>query len=399
MKNSLLILAAAISGMPLAAQETIWAGAGEIVSPDVTPDGSVTFRINAPQASKIEITGTMMPQQEVTTPQGMTFKVAGKADMLKDENGVWTYTVPTLAPELYTYNIIVDGVTVNDPSNVYRLRDINSITDFFIVPGKASAPYMVNNIPHGTVAKVWCPSAQADNGRRLTVYTPAGYETDTSRRYPVLYLHHGMGGDENAWTELGRASQILDNLIAQGKAEPMIVVMPNGNIAMEAGPGETSAGLKQPTTRLPHTMDGLYEESFPEIQSFIDANYRTIPDKAHRAIAGLSMGGYHSLNISRNHPDDFGYIGLFSAAVDRGQNSTSSVNADPDGKLRRLAQAKPALYWIAIGNEDFLYDSNKEYLKKLDDIGLNYVFVESDGGHIWKNWRTYLTQFLPLLFK
>ncbi|MDE6286335.1 MAG: esterase, partial [Muribaculaceae bacterium] len=219
------------------------------------------------------------------------------------------------------------------------------------------------------------------------------------KSYPVFYLLHGMGGDENAWSELGRATQILDNMIARGEVEPMIVVMTNGNVDMQAAPGETSAGFVAPTTQLPSTMNGMFETHFPDVVNFVDSHYRTIPDKAHRAIAGLSMGGFHSLHISKEYPDMFDHVGLFSAAILPREGATSPIYADFDGKLARQFAAKPALYWIAIGDKDFLYSANKDYRAMLDSHNYPYEYVESPDGHIWKNWRIYLTQFLPKLFK
>jgi enterochelin esterase family protein len=232
--------------------------------------------------------------------------------------------------------------------------------------------------------------------RRMTVYTPAGYES-SSRRYPVLYLLHGMGGDEEAWTSLGRAAEILDNLIAEGRAEPMIVVMPNGNAAMQAAPGESSTGLIAPEFNLPHTMDGLFESSFMDIVKWVDRTYRTRANKQSRAIAGLSMGGFHSMTISRANPDAFAYVGLFSAATEPFKSAEVYENAD--AKLAAQFAKKPALYWIGIGRDDFLYDANTIYRAKLDDNGYRYTYYESDGGHCWRNWRVYLTEFVPLLFK
>ncbi|MCD8194237.1 MAG: esterase, partial [Tannerellaceae bacterium] len=214
-----------------------------------------------------------------------------------------------------------------------------------------------------------------------------------------FYLLHGMGGDENAWSELGRTAQILDNLIAQGKAKPMIVVMTNGNAALEAAPGESSLGYVAPNMQLPKTMDGSFETSFPEIVNFIDKNYRTIKNKQNRAIAGLSMGGFHSLHISKQYPDLFNYIGLFSAAViPPDGNAQSPVYEHLEEKLKVQFAKKPALYWIAIGNTDFLYQANVDYRQLLDEKGYPYEYYETGEGHIWKNWRIYLTEFVPKLF-
>ncbi len=234
--------------------------------------------------------------------------------------------------------------------------------------------------------------------RRLTVYTPAGYEKG-NKRYPVFYLLHGMGGDENAWSELGRATQILDNLIAQGKAEPMIVVMTNGNAALQAAPGESSLGYAAPSIQLPKTMEGSFETAFPDVVKFIDSTYRTIAKKQSRAIAGLSMGGYHSMHISKEYPDMFDYVGLFSAAIMPDKNVKSPIYDNLEEKLAAQFAKKPALYWIAIGDKDFLFKANADYRKMLDEKGYEYGYYETGEGHIWKNWRIYLTEFLPMLFK
>ena len=233
--------------------------------------------------------------------------------------------------------------------------------------------------------------------RRLSVYTPAGYETGDAS-YPVLYLLHGMGGDEEAWLTQGRAAQIFDQLIADGRIEPMIVVMPNGNASEEAAPGETHHGLVPPTIALPHTMDGAFEEAFPDIVTFVDKTYRTKADKHQRAIAGLSMGGFHSLHTSKQYPDLFDYIGLFSAAINPRQEG-SAIYDDFDGKLIKQFSDRPVLYWIAIGNDDFLYKDNEAFRARLDRLGLPYEYHESAGGHIWKNWRAYLAEFAGRIFR
>jgi enterochelin esterase family protein len=211
-----------------------------------------------------------------------------------------------------------------------------------------------------------------------------------------------MGGDENAWSELGRAAQIMDNLIAQGKAEPMIVVMTNGNISQEACPGETSEGFRVPTMMLPKTMEGSFEAAFPDVVRFVEKTYRVKKDKTHRAIAGLSMGGFHSLYISINNPDLFGYVGLFSAAVDKQQNDQGgfpNVYENRDVKIDELFSKNPKLFWIGIGKTDFLYKSNADLCCYLDSKGYKYEYVETDGGHVWRNWRIYLTMFVQRIFK
>ena len=389
MKNSIKSIVAIcmmVLLMPVAAlaQQALWGGP-KLVSPEIHENKTVTFRIKAPKAVKVQVLGDFLSK--------------GVADLVENKEGVWEYTTPEpLAPELYSYAFVVDGLKVNDPNNVYMIRDVATVNNIFIVGGERADLYKVNKVPHGSVAKVWYHSPSLGIDRRMTVYTPAGYET-SGKRYPVFYLLHGMGGDENAWSELGRAAQILDNLIAQGKAEPMIVVMTNGNADLEAAPGESSLGYMPPTTRLGKTMEGSFETHFPEVVKFIDKNYRTKANKKNRAIAGLSMGGFHSLHISKQYPDMFDYVGLFSAAIMPGKNATSPIYKDMEGKLKLQFAKKPALYWIAIGKTDFLYKANKEYRKLLDEKGYPYEYFENEDGHIWRNWRIYLTEFTPKLFK
>lgn len=381
--------------MGCVAQQALW-GTPQLISPEVNADKTVTFRLKAPDAEKVQVTGDFLPVQKIQTPYG-EFDGPGVADLKKNSEGVWEFTTTPLSPELYSYIFLVDNLRMTDPSNVYQIRDVASVTNVFLIDGDYASSYKVSDVPHGTVSKVWYHSPTLDTDRRMTVYTPAGYEKG-DRRYPVLYLLHGMGGDENAWTELGRAAQILDNLIAEGKAEPMIVVMPNGNVDMAAAPGESSLGFTPPTIALPKTMEGTYETHFPDIVKFVDSTYRTIPDKNHRAIAGLSMGGFHSLQISKEYPDMFDYVGLFSAAILPDKKVSSPIYENLEEKLQKQFEKSPALYYIAIGDKDFLYAANQEYRKLLDEKGYKYVYEESPEGHIWKNWRIYLSDFLPRLF-
>jgi len=318
--------------------------------------------------------------------------------MTKDEKGIWSYATKPLDSDLYSYSFLVDGLKTTDPNNVYLIRDVASVFNVFIVGGGKADLYKVNKVPHGTVARRWYDSPGNSLTRRITIYTPFGYES-SKEKYPVLYLLHGMGGDEEAWIALGRTSQILDNLIAQGKAKPMIVVMTNGNVAQEAAPGESSLGMYKPTFQLPNTMDGKFEETFTDVIKFVESNYRVKAEKSGRAIAGLSMGGYHSLHISRYYPNTFDYVGLFSAAVMPDAKVTSKVYADIDGTLNIQMKNGYKLYWIGIGKSDFLFKFNEEYRAKLDKMGMKYVYRESEGGHTWTNWRVYLSEFTPLLFK
>lgn len=402
MKKLMIIAALCLAGTVAQAQQNLnWGQGDQVASPVVNADNTVTFNLVAPQAQKVQITGDFLPAKKIEY-QGNTYDSPGVADLVKNDKGVWSFTSDKLQPELYTYNMIVDGVKIIDPLNVYNIRDINNLFSVLLIGGNARTDlYKVNKVAHGTVSKVWYESPTAGITRRCTVYTPAGYET-SGKDYPVFYLLHGIGGDENAWSELGRAAQIMDNLIAQGKAEPMILVMTNGNISEEACPGETSNGFRVPTMMLPKTMEGSFETAFPDVVKFIEKTYRVKKDKAHRAIAGLSMGGFHSLFISINNPDLFDYIGLFSAAVDQQQpdpNGHPEIYADRNGKIDKLFAKNPKLFWIGIGKTDFLFKNNNDLRAYLDSKHHKYTYLETDGGHIWRNWRIYLSEYAPLLFK
>lgn len=408
MKKKLVCVAVSVMlALSSWAQQALFSS-NDIISPDVANDGTVTFRLFAPKAVKVQITGDFLLQEKVDSPFGKIEK-AGIMDMEEGEDGIWTYTSEKLLPELYTYKFKVDGLDYLDPSNVYMCRDIASYTNIFIVEkvtGDKGDLYSVNDVPHGNIAKVWYNSPTLKMKRRMTVYTPAGYEE--GGRYPVLYLLHGAGGDEDAWTTLGRAAQIMDNLIATSKVKPMIVVMTNGNTNCKAAPGEWSRGMYKPffmghTTAKPVAS---MEESFPDVVKYVEDHYRTLKGKKNRAICGLSMGGGHSFAISKRYPDMFDYVGLFSAAIFMGGNDDpqkttfDKMNEDEQfGKeVATIFAANPKLYWIAIGNTDFLYKSNADYRKYLDSKGYKYEYLETDGGHVWRNWRIYLTLFTQKLF-
>lgn len=382
MKKLTILAVALMMSVAAMAQQALWGGA-TAVSPEINADNSVTFRLNAPKARAVQVSGDFAD---------------GAANMVQNERGVWEYTTEPLAPELYSYAFTMDGVKIADPSNVYQIRDVASVTNYFIIGGGQAELYKTNDVPHGSIHKDWYYSASEDFTRRLTVYTPAAY--DGKKRFPVLYLLHGIGGDEEAWMDLGRASQILDNLIAKGEAEPMIVVMTNGNISQQAAPGYGPEGFPVPSMGLPKTMEGSFEAAFPEVVKFIDGKYRTIAKKSSRAIAGLSMGGFHSMHISKEYPDMFNYVGLFSAALNvNGQQQGSPIYQNVDQKVDTQFAKGVKLYWIACGNTDFLIQNNRDFMKGLDARGHDYIYYETEGGHIWRNWRDYLSKFVPQIFK
>ena len=396
MKKYIVIALLCLTGL-VQAQEALFSGQ-QVSSPQVNDDKTVTFRLSAPQADTVQVTGDFLPSVKVDTPMGKV-DGPGKALLTKNEEGVWSFTTSVLAPELYNYAFIIDGFKTTDPANPFLIRDVASVTNIFIVPGEQADLYRVQDVPHGTVASRWYDAKTLGFDRKISIYTPPGYESATAE-YPVLYLLHGAGGDEEAWLSLGRTAQIMDNLIAQGKAQPMIVVMPNGNVGQDAAPGAGSDGYYTPQFMTPETMNGKYEAQFKDIISFVESNYRVKADKAHRAIAGLSMGGYHSLHISRYYPNTFDYVGLFSAAImAREDKSGAGVYDNFEETLKTQKDNGYQLYCIAIGKTDFLYDANTAFRKQLDQMDMPYEYTESEGGHIWRNWRVYLSEFVQLLFE
>ena len=408
MKKTLSIALCAICAVSAVAQEKLFQSAN-VQSPVVNADGTVTFNLFAPKAIKVEVTGDFLPTTKIEVPGFGTVEQPGVAQLTEGKDGIWSYTTSMLAPELYSYTFNIDGMTgVKDPANIYVNRDIVSFSNIFIVSEKQGDKgdiYRVNEVKHGNLAKVWYDSPTLKMQRRMTIYTPAGY--DKGKNYPVLYLMHGAGGDENAWSELGRAAQILDNLIATGKAKPMIVVMPNGNTDCQAAPGEWSRGMYQPTFMGSVNQKSIatMDESFMDIVKYVESHYKVAKNKKNRAICGLSMGGGHTFATSKRYPDTFNYIGLFSAGLHISGDRTKSFyqllqeNTEVQKQLARLFASKPALYWIAIGKTDFLYQQNSDLRKYLDEKGYPYEYLETDGGHIWRNWRIYLTEFAQKIFK
>ena len=359
------------------AQENLWQSAG-VTSPEVLADGSVVFRYFAPEAESVAVVGDF---------------AVGEQSMSKSESGVWEFRTAPLASEYYTYTFVVDGNTgVIDRSNVYTVRDVGTVMNYFIVGGGCGDLYKAQRVPHGAVSRVWATTE--GRSRRMTVYTPAGYEADY-RNYPVLYLLHGMGGDEEAWVATGRVAEIMDNLIAEGRVVPMIVVMPNGCMRHDAAPGYSEEGFYKPY--MSGSMDGSFEEYFADIVAWTDAHYRTYPLKERRAIAGLSMGGFHAMQISKRYPDMFDYVGLFSAAIYRGEEGVAMYE-NLEQTIAEQFERGVALYWIGIGEDDFLYDENVRFRAMLDSHDYEYEYVESAGGHTWRNWRCYLTTFAERLF-
>jgi enterochelin esterase-like enzyme len=403
-------------------------GAAPVRSPEIAQDGKVTFRLLAPSA--VSVIARNSTGGFADWPGG------NDVTMNKADNGVWSATIGPLKPEYYTYFFVVDGVRTMDPQNPVHTRNGTNYSNVLRIPGDLTNDYAVNDVPHGTVAQVWYPSPMLKLTRRLYVYTPPGYETGKAR-YPVFYLLHGGGGDEGDWTNLGRAPQILDNLIAQGKAKPMIIVMTNENsnqiaspevgVAPQAGgpgAGAPAQGAAQPG----NPMQGPAMVTFPksiiaDLIPFIDKAFRTLPNRENRAIAGLSMGGGMTLLAAFNNLDKFAWVATFSAGLPpmpgvavpinpplpnaanlRGPDVNNTIDkkklADLLPQLNASANARLRLFYVAIGAEDGLITAHNAFKELLKEKGVNASIVETHGyGHEWAFWRIALRDFAPRLFK
>jgi enterochelin esterase-like enzyme len=370
-------------GTKIQAQENSNRQGPRIISPDISADNSVTFRLFSKNANSVSLIGSWMGMKETK-------------DMTKNVEGVWSVKIDPLEPSLYHYNFLLDSVSIIDPANPRAMRDGTRYASTLIIPGKGSDIFEVNDVPHGTVSKTWFNSPTLGLNRRMYVYTPAGYEQNTEK-YPVLYLLHGGGGDEDAWTSLGRANYILDNLIAQGKAKPMIIVMTNGNPNQKAALTETAP---VPTKEVFFTLAEKFPESLvKDVIPYVEKNYRVIANSSNRAIAGLSMGCLQTQIAALNNPELFKFMGLFSLGLhDNFADVNTRLIAAYDKNLKTL-QANYKLFYIGCGKSDFVYSGVQVLRKKLDENNFKYTYNETAGGHTWANWRTYLSDFASALFK
>jgi enterochelin esterase-like enzyme len=419
-------IALLLSTSPVVSQQM--AGRGQqgprVVSPEVFPNKTVIFRLLAPKASAVVLNGS--------------WDIGTDIPMTKDDQGIWSVTVGPLGEQLWWYSFNVDGVKVLDPGNGEYSRDGNRYDNWLMISGPFSDSWEFKpDVPHGAVQSVWYPSPiLKQKGRRMYVYTPPDYMTSTAR-YPVLYLLHGGGGDEDQWINLGRTNVIMDNLIAAGKVKPMIVVMPNGNanqivaqgygygpIPRPAGPGRGAgapavpaagagrgaaapapaaagagrgtAGGVPPAGGGRGMMAGPYEGSYPhslvkEILPFVDKNYRTIPNKDNRAIAGLSMGGMHTVQATNNNPGVFGWIAVWSAG---GQDTPEFLAA-----LTKLKDSGVKHYYVGAGTTDFARSGSESLYKIAQKVGLKTSWHETPGPHYYLIWRVFLGDFGSMLFR
>jgi enterochelin esterase-like enzyme len=379
------------------------APAPRLRSPQIADDHRVTFRIFAPKASEVTFNADWIG--------------ATNLPMTREDQGVWSITVGPLDAQLYGYWFLVDGIRTLDPSNSETERDGNRFSSLLMVSGPADAMWDFKDVPHGTVAQVWYPSPTLHlDQRRMYVYLPPDYKANGTKKYPVLYLLHGAGGDEDAWITMGRANIILDNLIAAGKAVPMIVVMPNGNatqsVAQGFGDGPTPS-VQQVTAPAPNPAPGgnpaansgprpqppaqPYAGSYPEsivkdIVPFVQNNFRVYTDKNHRAIAGLSMGGGQTVTTTNNNPNLFGYIGVFSAGGRVGDTMFES-------QLMEIKKDGVKLYWTGAGDTDLARSGMMALETDLKSKNFPTSYKEIPGRHYWFLWRDFLSDYAGQIFK
>ena len=362
-----------------------------VISPEVTPDRKIVFRVYAPDAHDVRVAGTDMPG------------LAQGGHMSKDEKGIWEVTFGPVDPGAYRYNLVVDGATVLDANNPSVSESNDSPWSMVYVPGAAFMD--TQDVPHGSVETVTYYSKTLQKFRRLHVYLPPGYET-SSKKYPIFYLLHGAGDSDDSWTSVGRAGFILDNLIAAGKAKPMVVVMPAGHTARRP------FGNGAPAARDLNFNDDFVRDFESDIMPLAETRYRVETDRAHRAIAGLSMGGAHTLIIGISHLDKFAYLGVFSSGllstfpVRLPGSGSDAAPADPTWENQNRAQLENAalkkglkLFWFSTGADDFLINNTRATVELFKKYGFAPEFHESTGAHTWINWRNYLNEFAPRLFQ
>ena len=337
-------------------------------SPEVQADRQVTFRLRAPKAGEVVVAGQW---------------ANGRASLTKDTNGVWSVTVGPIEPGVYEYSFVVDGLAMIDPGNpaIKPMREPR--TSILQLHGETPSLYDFQDVPHGVVHLHTYFSKSLGHPRDLAVYTPPGYEQQPDARFPTLYLQHGSGDNQATWTVHGKAHWILDNLIAQGRAKPMVIVMADGHAVV---PGFGMGAFQNNTTAFEHDL-------LEDVMPLVEANYRVKTGAADRAIVVLSMGGDQSLRIGLTHPDRFAWVGGFSAAAPSREVLGNALD-DADGLNQKLR-----LLWIGCGKDDFLLKRNEEFMALLKEKNVRFDWHPSDGGHSWPVWRIYLTELAPKLFQ
>lgn len=333
-----------------------------ISSPDVNADHSITFRYYSRTAQRVYVSGEFL-----TKPIPLS----------KDTSGIWSVTVAPVKPDIYPYSFWIDSVQIADPNNTYVFANERFKRSIVDIPGDQPLIHSLQNVPHGKISYCFYPSSTLGTTRTLLVYTPPGFNANGKTKYPVLYLIHGGSDTEETWTKVGRANLIADNLIAQGKAKPMIIVMPYANVF--------------PASREKFTADMMQD-----IIPFVEANYPVTKDGAHRAIAGFSVGGGQTLNIGLTNTDMFGYVCSYApfTATDEFKKNFTDWNPDAAAINKQLK-----LFTISVGTEDFLYESVKQNIAMYKEKKLKVEPLIVPGGHTWMNCKLYLTNTLQQIFK
>ena len=362
-----------------------------LVSPEVAADHRVTFRIYAPKAAEVSVSGDWVAQGRGTRGQ-----------LEKDERGVWSVTLGPFMPDFYSYSFNVDGVKTVDPKNAMIKQGLSTVDNMFEVPGDETAFEDTKPVPHGEIRIAWYQSNTLDRMRSMHVYTPPGYDNNNAK-YPVFYLLHGGGDDDSGWSTIGRAGFIMDNLLAARKVKPMIVVMPNGSMPPVANapvfvPGAPPSPAV--TAAAAAAQERFANELLTDVMPYVEKNYRVISNRDNRAIAGLSMGGGQTLRIAPSNLDKFAYIGVWSMGVNptatpdfETRNAHFFENPDKTNKMIKV-------FWVAVGEQDTLVGAGAKNLNEiLSTHGIKHEYHESEGGHTWINWRHYLNDYAQLLFR
>jgi enterochelin esterase-like enzyme len=355
-----------------------------LISPEVRPDHHVTFRIYAPKASEVTVSGDWL----------VNFNDRPK--LVKDDKGVWSATVGPLAPDYYSYIFTVDGVRTLDPKNPTIKQGIATLDNMFFISGPEAAFEENKNVPHGDIRQVWYSSSALDMQRRMHIYTPPGYDA-SMEKYPVFYLLHGGGDEDSGWSTIGRAGFILDNLIAEQKAKPMLIVMPNGSLPRAPRP-TAARGSAEFAAAMAALQERFAKELLENIVPYVEKNYRVLPGSENRALAGLSMGGGQTLAIVTRHPDQFGYVGVWSAGIFGDAADFEKRNATFFDSAEKINQTIK-LFSISVGDKDFTLAGSRGLSELLSRHGIKNELHVSGGGHTWINWRHYLNDFAPLLFR
>ncbi len=343
-----------------------------IVSPEVHPDQTATFRITAKEAKTVNL---LIPDIKINQV------------MEKNESGVWSVTVGPLDPDIYSYVFMVDETHTIDPMNPFMKRGVGLTTSLVEIPGKQPMFFAEQAVPHGVVHIHRYDSKTTGTTRGLYIYTPAGYDARSRNKYPVLYLLHGVGDTENGWIEIGQANRIADNLLAQGKMKPLIIVMPLGHASFPGG-ASSSGGFNQTST-------AFEKDLLNDVIPYVEKNYNASTKTKDRAIGGLSMGGRQTLNIGLGHLDKFSHILAYSSAVRNPEQDSVMVRllSDP-AKINKALK----VFWIGCGTEDGLFAGNKSLTEMMKKKGITHTFYPTAGAHTWTNWRLYLSETLPLIF-